>query len=80
MIQGEIVEAKFLALKGPKGTYSHNYISLADQSFKMKKPKTWSKPYITLMGLPISDDLPIIAAISISKSSFLVCDQTPWAI
>jgi len=31
-IQAEIDVAKFLALKGPKGIYSHVYTSLADQS------------------------------------------------
>ena len=29
-IQGEIVVAKFLPRKGPRGTYSHFWISLAD--------------------------------------------------
>ncbi len=39
IIPGDIVVAKFLELKGPRGTYSHVWISLADQSLSITKPK-----------------------------------------
>lgn len=72
MIQGEIVDIPFLAVKGPKGTYYQTWKSLKLQSFSKTKPKTKSQASFTLIGFPNSFKLPPRKApISISKSSLL---------
>lgn len=72
IIQGEIVERPFLAVKGPRGTYSHVWKSLKLQSFNMTRPKTLFHASFTLIGCPSSlVDPPIKAPIYTSKSSLL---------
>src|SRR4051812_36988258 len=39
---GDIVVAKLLARKGPRGWYSHDWMSRADQSLTRQMPKMWS--------------------------------------
>ena len=43
---------QFLPLKGPSGTYSHFWMSLALQSFISTYPKTWSAASSMLIGRP----------------------------
>ncbi len=43
---------KFFAPNGPKGTYSHPCISLADQSFKSTSPNSLSSAELTFKGSP----------------------------
>ena len=50
--QGDTVEAKFLARKGPRGWYSHAWMSRADQSFKRQKPATCAVARSIGMGSP----------------------------
>jgi hypothetical protein len=44
-----MVVEKFLAVKGPRGTYSHFWMSLADQSFIRDTPKMRSSAYMKYM-------------------------------
>src|SRR5690606_999960 len=67
-IQGEMEEAKFLAKKGPKGTYSHFWISLALQSLKSTIPKIYCSASSTGIGSPSTLASVVINAISNSKS------------
>ena len=39
--QGEIEVAKFFARKGPRGWYSQDWMSRADQSLSRLTPKRW---------------------------------------
>lgn len=75
-IQGDIVVEKFLALKGPNGTYSHTCISLALQSLSKQKPKIWLWASFSFTGVPNSLDLPTNVPISSSISNLLHSDQT----
>jgi hypothetical protein len=51
-IQGEILDPKFFPLNGPRGTYSHFWISLALQSFKSTNPKICDAALEMGMGSP----------------------------
>src|SRR3546814_6117253 len=51
-IQGEIVLAKFLDRKGPRGWYSQACRSRADQSFSMHRPNTCDSASLMLMRSP----------------------------
>jgi len=49
---GEIVVAKFLAPKGPSGTYSNFWMSRALQSLHSTKPKMCSAARSIVSGVP----------------------------
>ena len=68
-IQGETEDAKFLPKKGPKGTYSHFWISLALQSLKRTSPKIYSSASSIGIGSPKSLASVVMNAISNSKST-----------
>src|SRR5690606_29854290 len=68
---GEMDEPKFFARKGPNGTYSQDWISLADQSLKTTIPKMASSASLVEILSPISVFLLMMKAISSSKSSCL---------
>jgi hypothetical protein len=69
---GEIVVPKFLAVKGPSGTYSHFCISRADQSFMITRPKIRSPALSMDIGSPtLFSSPPMKNAISSSMSSNL---------
>mmetsp|Transcript_14436 Transcript_14436/g.36804 ORF Transcript_14436/g.36804 Transcript_14436/m.36804 type:complete len:204 (-) Transcript_14436:524-1135(-) len=70
-IQGEIVVQKFLAPKGPRGTYSHFWISRALQSFMSTTPKILSSASSMEMGSPCLLPVPTKKPISSSKSRSL---------
>mmetsp|Transcript_13634 Transcript_13634/g.23349 ORF Transcript_13634/g.23349 Transcript_13634/m.23349 type:complete len:248 (+) Transcript_13634:849-1592(+) len=72
MIQGDMEVAKFLALNGPSGTYSHRCTSRALQSFMITMPKMCSWALLTSTGRPCSLPGPTKNAISSSKSRFFV--------
>ena len=61
-IHGEIVEAKFLARKGPSGWYSQAWMSRADQSFRMHRPNTCDSASASAMrspwALPVPTKMP----------------------
>ena len=50
---GLMVVPKFFALKGPSGTYSHAWMSLADQSFRSTNPNILSAASAIGIGSPI---------------------------
>ncbi len=68
--------AKDFELKGPRGTYSHCWISRADQSLSNTIPKIWSQAFSIEIGWPSSVGLPITNAVSSSKSSLRVAEKT----
>src|SRR5690606_17067253 len=67
-IQGDIDEAKLFAKNGPKCTYSHFWMFLADQSLKRTNPKMYSSASLTGIDSPKSLASVVIKAISNSKS------------
>src|SRR3990167_2579878 len=67
-IQGEMEEAKFLAKKGPSGTYSQVCISRADQSLNKHIPKIKSSASSVEMRSPKGFPSKVMNAISNSKS------------
>ena len=67
--QGEMEVPRFLAPKGPRGIYSHFWISLADQSFIRTIPKMCLSASWAVMESPMGGQLPPTKkAISSSKS------------
>ena len=67
--QGEIEVPRFLAPKGPRGIYSHFWMSLADQSFMRTIPKMCLSASLAVMVSPMGGHLPPTKkAISSSKS------------
>ena len=64
--QGLIVVAKFFALNGPSGWYSHFWTSRADQSFTMHRPKMWSSAAAIGIRRPIALPGPVKNPISSS--------------
>ena len=75
--QGEIEVPRFLAPKGPRGIYSHFWMSLADQSFMRTMPKIRSCAEETGTGSPILLAAPPTKnAISSSKSISLQGPKT----
>src|SRR5690606_25965757 len=75
-IQGEMDEAKFFAKNGPRGTYSHFWISRALQSLKSTNPKMYSSASFTGIGSPSALASVVIKAISSSKSTNLEGPKT----
>src|SRR6185369_6119610 len=71
-IQGEMVEAKFLARKGPSGTYSQDCMSRALQSLNNTNPKIFSSVSLVVMCDPSFVSVQVMKATSNSKSNF--CD------
>ncbi|MNT23504.1 hypothetical protein D3C72_1589240 [compost metagenome] len=57
--QGEMVEMKLLDRNGPKGWYSHAWMSRADQSLSRQKPAICSAASATGIDSPISLPWPI---------------------
>src|SRR5690606_5407505 len=78
-IQGETEEAKFLAKKGPKGAYSHFWISRALQSLKSTIPKIYCSASSTGIGSPNTLASVVINAISNSKSISLEGPNIGWS-
>uniref|UniRef100_A0A1A9W4R7 Uncharacterized protein n=1 Tax=Glossina brevipalpis TaxID=37001 RepID=A0A1A9W4R7_9MUSC len=77
IIHGDIVVPKFLAVNGPKGTYSHFCISRALQSFIRVKPKTFFHASSTGIRSPnLLPGPPTKKAISSSKSNNLQAPNT----
>ena len=70
-IQGEMVVPKFLPRKGPRGTYSHLWMSRADQSFSSTAPKMWSQALDIGIVSPSCEPGPTKNPISNSKSRSL---------
>ena len=67
--QGEIEVPRFLAPKGPRGMYSHFWMSLADQSFMRTIPKMCLSASLAVMVSPMGGHSPPTKkAISSSKS------------
>ena len=67
--QGEMEVPKFLAPKGPRGIYSHFWMSLADQSFMRTIPKMCLSASWAVMDSPMGGQSPPTKkAISSSKS------------
>lgn len=67
-------------MKGPSGTYSHFWISLADQSFMRQNPKTRFLASWVVTRWPISvGGPPMKNAISNSKSNSLLSPNTGWS-
>ena len=66
--QGLMLDPKFLPKNGPKGTYSHFWISRALQSLKSTIPKMYSSASSALMRWPNGLPSPVMKAISSSKS------------
>jgi hypothetical protein len=50
--QGETVVAKLLARKGPRGWYSQDWMSRADQSLRRLMPKIWCAALAIGIGVP----------------------------
>src|SRR5690606_4230619 len=67
--QHEIDEPKFLAKKGPNGTYSQVCKSRADQSFNNTIPNMWFSASLTETLSPIILASAVIKAVSNSKST-----------
>ncbi len=57
--QGEMVDWKFLARNGPRGTYSHAWKSRADQSLSRQKPAIWFAASAIGTGSPSALPAPI---------------------
>jgi hypothetical protein len=57
-IQGDTVDAKFLAKNGPNGWYSHACKSRADQSLNTQKPNTWFSAFSMAIASPSALPLP----------------------
>src|SRR6185503_2205958 len=57
--QGDTVVAKFLERNGPKGWYSHDWMSRADQSLTRQIPKMCSSASSIGMGSPSSFPFPM---------------------
>lgn len=70
MTHAETDVAKDLPRNGPSGTYSHAWMSRADQSFSRNRPKTWSSKDARSTGLPRADGVPTTKPTSASMSSF----------
>ena len=70
-IQGEIVDAKLFPKKGPSGTYSQAWMSLADQSLNWTNPKIYSSASSIGILSPRLLEAVVIKAISNSKSNNL---------
>ena len=68
-IQGDMVEAKLFPKKGPNGTYSQAWISLADQSLNCTNPKMYSSASSIGILSPKLLEAVVINAISNSKSN-----------
>ena len=67
--QGEMEVPRFLAPKGPRGIYSHFWMSLADQSFMRTIPKMCLSACWAVMDSPMGGQSPPTKkAISSSKS------------
>mmetsp|Transcript_8503 Transcript_8503/g.20179 ORF Transcript_8503/g.20179 Transcript_8503/m.20179 type:complete len:227 (+) Transcript_8503:105-785(+) len=66
---GEMVVAKFLPRNGPSGTYSHFWMSRADQSFMSTRPNMCCLASRMAIGWPSALPAPTTAAISSSKST-----------
>ena len=67
--QGEMEVPRFLAPKGPRGMYSHFWMSLADQSFMRTMPKMYLSASWAVMESPMGGQSPPTKkAISSSKS------------
>src|SRR5690625_5972920 len=73
---GEMEVPKVLALKGPKGTYSHCCISRADQSLSKTMTKIYSCASSTATGAPNPVSRPTINPICSSNSSRLQPEKT----
>lgn len=74
-IHGDIVVAKFLAVNGPNGIYSHFWMSRALQSFINDNPKMWFGACSAVMRSPnFVGALPMYVATSNSKSC--QCDKS----
>ena len=69
MTHGEIEVANDLPRNGPSGTYSHAWMSRADQSLSPVTPKTWSARPANGTGAPSSDGAPTTKPSSASMSS-----------
>uniref|UniRef100_A0A7G3B3U7 Uncharacterized protein n=1 Tax=Lutzomyia longipalpis TaxID=7200 RepID=A0A7G3B3U7_LUTLO len=67
---GKMVVPRFFAVNGPRGTYSHFWISLALQSFMTVNPKILLRLSVTLTRSPSCvSGPPMKKAISNSKSN-----------
>src|ERR1700733_1220469 len=66
---GEIVVPNDLPRNGPRGTDSHAWMSLADQSLTRHTPNTCSVKRSTVTGSPSTDSAPTTKPSSASKSS-----------
>src|SRR3954453_9600139 len=51
---GDVVVAKLLERKGPRGLYSQDWMSRADQSLTRQMPKMWSSASAIGIGAPSS--------------------------
>src|ERR1051325_6575635 len=69
---GETEEQKFFPRNGPSGTYSHACISRALQSLNKTIPKIYSSAFFVVMLSPSFVSLPMMKAISNSKSNCFV--------
>ncbi|SCD30797.1 hypothetical protein GA0115236_10063 [Streptomyces sp. IgraMP-1] len=61
--------AKDLPRNGPSGTYSHAWMSRADQSLSRQSPKTWSRYASSGTARPRSEPTPTTKPTSASMSS-----------
>ncbi len=71
--QGEMVVAKFFAKKGPRGTYSHFWMSRALQSFINTMPKMYLRTMHKVCDNYNLMELSVLSAINGKYAFLLVC-------